>query len=82
MLRMFIRAMHNRVGPRVESYDLRFGDLLVLAPLVAVILALALYPQLPIEKGEQDINGSIRSAQLADGIAEAEAGHAEIQVIR
>src|SRR3712207_1230393 len=67
MLRMFIRAMHNRVPDTLESRDLRFGDVLVLAPLVAVIIALALYPQLRIEKGEQTISGSIEAAQIADG---------------
>ena len=73
MLRMFIRTMHNRVGPAVESRDLRFGDVLVLGPLVAVIIALALYPQLPIEKGERDINTSIVPAQQADGISQEQA---------
>ena len=67
MLRMFIRTMHNRVAPTVESRDLRFADVLVLGPLVAVILALALYPQLPLEKGERDINRSVVPAQVADG---------------
>jgi NADH-quinone oxidoreductase subunit M len=80
MLRFFIRAMHNRVAPSVDSRDLRFGDVLVLGPLVAVIIALALYPQLPIEKGEQDINRSITSAQQADG--QDVATHPEIQIIR
>jgi NADH-quinone oxidoreductase subunit M len=69
MLRMFIRSMHNRVPATAESRDLRLGDVLVLGPLVAVIVALALYPQLPIEKGERDINQSIGAAQQADGIA-------------
>jgi NADH-quinone oxidoreductase subunit M len=68
MLRMLIRTMHNRVGPRVESTDLRFADVLVLGPLVAAILALALYPQLPLSKGEKDITGAIAPArQAADG---------------
>jgi NADH-quinone oxidoreductase subunit M len=67
MLRMFIRAIHNRVGPAVESRDIRFADALVLAPLVLVILAIALYPQLPLEKGERDINGSITRAAQAGG---------------
>jgi NADH-quinone oxidoreductase subunit M len=67
MLRMFIRSMHNRVGPAVESRDIRFADALVLVPLVGAILALALYPQLPLEKGERDINGSVVRAQEADG---------------
>jgi NADH-quinone oxidoreductase subunit M len=63
MLRMFIRAMHNRVGPSVESRDIRFADALVLVPLVLAILALALYPQLPLEKGEGDINRSVAPVQ-------------------
>jgi NADH-quinone oxidoreductase subunit M len=67
MLRMFIRSMHNRVGPAVESRDIGFADALVLVPLVAAILALALYPQLPLEKGERDINGSVVRAQEASG---------------
>jgi NADH-quinone oxidoreductase subunit M len=67
MLRMFIRSIHNRVGPAVTPIDIRFADALVLAPLVIVILALALYPQLPLEKGERDINGSLTRAQQAGG---------------
>jgi NADH-quinone oxidoreductase subunit M len=67
MLRMFIRSMHNRVGPQVESRDLRFADALVLVPLVGAIIALALYPQLPLEKGERDINRAVVPAQEADG---------------
>jgi len=75
-LRMFIRTMHNRAGPSVAveeggagARDLRFADALVLVPLVGVILALALYPQLPLEKGERTINGSIVPAQQAAGTA-------------
>lgn len=67
MLRMFIRSMHNRVGPAVESRDIRFADALVLVPAVLAIIALALYPQLPLKKGERDINGSISAAQRAQG---------------
>jgi NADH-quinone oxidoreductase subunit M len=70
MLRMFIRAMHNRVGPSVESREIRFADGLVLVPAVLAILALALYPQLPLEKGERDINSSITAAQQAQDGAE------------
>lgn len=69
-LRMFIRAMHNRVGPAVASRDIRFADALVLAPAVLAILALALYPQVALEKGEQDINSSIGAAQQARDGAE------------
>ena len=47
-LRLFIRAMHNRVGPRVMSREMSVRDGLVLVPLVAVIIAFALYPQLAL----------------------------------
>jgi NADH-quinone oxidoreductase subunit M len=67
MLRMFIRAVHNRVPAGVESRDIRFADGLVLVPAVIAILALALYPQLPLDKGERDINNSITAAQEAQG---------------
>jgi NADH:ubiquinone oxidoreductase subunit 4 (subunit M) len=65
MLRMFIRAMHNRVGPAVETAagaptgprDLRFADGLgARAARSCAIIALSLYPQLPLKKGEGDIN--------------------------
>jgi NADH-quinone oxidoreductase subunit M len=65
-LRLFIRAMHNRVGPRVVSRDLSFGEGLVLVPLVAVIVALAFYPQIALHKGEPTITRSVSAAgQLA-----------------
>ena len=73
MLRMFIRSMHNRVGPAVTSRDIRFADGLVLVPAVLAILALALYPQLPLGKGERDINSSITAAQEAQDGAEVAA---------
>jgi NADH-quinone oxidoreductase subunit M len=61
-LRLFIRAMHNRVGPDAESREMTVGDGLVLVPLVLSILALALYPQLPLHKGEKAITSSVRVA--------------------
>jgi NADH-quinone oxidoreductase subunit M len=70
MLRFFIRSMHNRVGAGVRSRDIRLADGLVLVPLVAAIVALALYPQLPLAKGERDINASIGAAQRALGLEE------------
>ena len=44
MLRIFIRAMHNRAGPRVASRELRWRDALVLVPFIGVIGLFALYP--------------------------------------
>jgi NADH-quinone oxidoreductase subunit M len=62
-LRLFIRAMHNRVGPHVTSREIAFSDGLVIAPLVVVILALALYPQLPLDRSEDSVKASIRDAK-------------------
>ncbi|MGI9020947.1 MAG: complex I subunit 4 family protein [Solirubrobacterales bacterium] len=51
-LRMFQRTMHNRLPVGVESREISLRDGLVLAPLVAVIVGLALYPGLVLERGE------------------------------
>jgi NADH-quinone oxidoreductase subunit M len=61
-LRLFIRTMHNRVGPEVTSRDVSFREGLVLAPLVAVILFFGLYPQLALHKGENAINRAVAPA--------------------
>ena len=50
VLRMYIRSMHNRVGPQVASFDLSLRDGLVLVPLVLAILAFALYPQVALRR--------------------------------
>jgi NADH-quinone oxidoreductase subunit M len=66
-LRLFIRAMHNRVGPEVVSRELSLREGLVLVPLVAAIVALSVYPQLVLHRGEPDITKSVRAAgQLAE----------------
>ena len=75
-LRLFISAMHNRVGPRVESEDLRVADGLVLVPLVLAIIAVALYPQLPLEKGERTVGASIAAASAGAGRPIPRAGNA------
>jgi NADH-quinone oxidoreductase subunit M len=64
VLRAFITMMHNRAGPNVQSRELGVTDGLVLAPLVLVILALAVYPQVVLKKGEGGVNASVRTAQL------------------
>ncbi len=63
MIRVFQRSMHNRVGPKVESSDLSGVDLLAIAPLVAVILALALYPNFVVERSERATVEQIQPAR-------------------
>jgi NADH-quinone oxidoreductase subunit M len=64
-LRLFIRAMHNRVGPRVDSRDITLRDGAVLVPLIAVILFLALYPQFALHRSEGSVKASVASAHTA-----------------
>jgi NADH-quinone oxidoreductase subunit M len=67
MLRMFIRTMHNRVGPNVDPREISVRDGLVLVPLVLVILALALYPQVLLDKGEASVPPKVQEAAQAAG---------------
>ncbi len=62
-LRMYIRSMHNRVGPRVESFELSFRDSIVLVPLILAIIAFAIYPQLALESGEEAIKATVTAVQ-------------------
>jgi NADH-quinone oxidoreductase subunit M len=66
-LRLFIRAMHNRVGPRVQSREISLRDGLVLAPLVAVILFLAFYPQFALHRSERSVKASVELAYRRSG---------------
>jgi NADH-quinone oxidoreductase subunit M len=63
VLRLFIRAMHNRTGPTVGSREMSVADGLVLAPAVAAILLLALYPQLVLHRSEKAVSASVAASQ-------------------
>jgi NADH-quinone oxidoreductase subunit M len=70
-LRLFIRAMHNRVGAGVESRELSVSDGLVLVPVIAVILFMALYPQLALHRSERSVKTAVAQAH-ADASPNAE----------
>jgi NADH-quinone oxidoreductase subunit M len=61
-LRLFIRAMHNRPSPQVESREISLRDGIVLVPLIAVILFFAVYPQLALHRGEASVTATIEPA--------------------
>jgi NADH-quinone oxidoreductase subunit M len=65
MIRFFQRAMHGREGPGVQSRDILPAgpDLFTIAPLVAVIVALGVYPQVVLEKLDA---GKPVAAQVAE----------------
>jgi hypothetical protein len=63
-LRLFIRAMHNRVGKSDESRELSFSDGLVLVPLIVVIVFMAVYPQLALHRSEGSVKTAVQAAQF------------------
>jgi NADH-quinone oxidoreductase subunit M len=72
MLRAFIRSMHNRVNPAVDSREITFRDLGVLVPSVVVILALALYPQFGLKRTEATTKSTVAQVQAMTGQLTAE----------
>jgi NADH-quinone oxidoreductase subunit M len=64
-LRLFIRAMHNRVGSGVDSRDITLRDGAVLVPLVLVILFMAIYPQLALKRSETATTAVVASVHAA-----------------
>jgi NADH-quinone oxidoreductase subunit M len=53
MIRMYQRAMHNRQGAAAESREISRADLGLIAPLVAVIVALGVYPNFVLTRTEK-----------------------------
>jgi NADH-quinone oxidoreductase subunit M len=52
MIRFYQRAMHNRAGPDVESREMTRWEFGLIAPLVAVIIALGVYPNFVLTRSE------------------------------
>jgi NADH-quinone oxidoreductase subunit M len=90
-LRLFIGAMHNRAGARVESREITLRDGAVLVPIVAVILFLAIYPQVALHKSERSVKRAVSTADFyatcgprgtADCALFAATDHRQILVIK
>jgi NADH-quinone oxidoreductase subunit M len=64
-LRLYQRTMHNRLPATLESREISARDGLVIGSLVACILALALYPQVVLNKTDDAATASV--ARFADG---------------
>ncbi len=58
-IRLYQRTMHNRLPDGVESREISLRDSLAVAPLVACIVALALYPGLILHRGEASVDLSL-----------------------
>ena len=70
-LRLYQRTMHNRLPDPIQSRELSFRDGLVLAPLVACIVALALYPQLILQRSEESVERVIAASHQQSPAATA-----------
>jgi NADH-quinone oxidoreductase subunit M len=63
-LRLFIGAMHNRVGAGVKiTEDIGLRDAVVLVPVLLVILVLAFYPQFGLSRSEKSVRSAIAPAR-------------------
>ncbi len=82
-LRLFIRAMHNREAQNVTSTEMTVSDGLIIEPVEICIMALALYPQLVLQKDERTVVRAVLPAaaiaapdQPLDAAVEAARGRA------
>ncbi len=74
MIRFFIRAMHNREGPGVESKEICLLELGVLVPLVAIVVALGVYPQVILEGTEKAVAQAVPHPEVSSIVSEGPAG--------
>jgi NADH-quinone oxidoreductase subunit M len=63
-LRLYIRALHNRVGPNVTSFEISVRDAVPVAGMVIVILVLAFYPHFGLRRSAPSLRSSLAAAQL------------------
>ncbi|HEX2466775.1 MAG TPA: NADH-quinone oxidoreductase subunit M [Solirubrobacterales bacterium] len=63
-LRLYQGAMHNRLPEGVESREISVRDGVVLAPIVACIVGLALWPGLILERGEASVTENVSVVAL------------------
>ncbi len=64
-IRLFQRTMHNRLAPSVDSREIGLRDAAVLVPLVACIVALALYPGLILGRSDAAVADKIAAVHAA-----------------
>jgi NADH-quinone oxidoreductase subunit M len=67
MIRLYQGTMHGRVGPAVESREIDGVNLAAVVPLVAIVIALGVYPHFVVSRSERDTGQSIAKARQAGG---------------
>ena len=78
-LRLYIRAMHNRTGPAVTSFEMSPRDGLVLVPLVVAIVAFSVKPQPALDHAERSVKAAVGPVLRAGGEVRPQQAAAEVQ---
>jgi NADH-quinone oxidoreductase subunit M len=66
MIRLYQGTMHGRVGPAVESREIDGINLAAIVPLVAVVIALGLYPNFVVHRTEKDTTKAIAKTRVVE----------------
>jgi NADH-quinone oxidoreductase subunit M len=62
-LRLYIRSMHNRVGPKVTPKEISLGDAIPVAGMALVVIVLAFYPQFGLRRSDPTLKASLAGTQ-------------------
>jgi NADH-quinone oxidoreductase subunit M len=73
MIRLYQGTMHGRAGPAVESAEIDRVSLAAVAPLVALVIALGVYPHFVVHRTERDATHAIAEARGGGGAQEVSA---------
>jgi NADH-quinone oxidoreductase subunit M len=65
-IRLFQRTMHGRPTENADSREIGLRDAVVLAPLVACIVALSLYPGLILSRGNAAVEDTVAAVASGD----------------
>jgi NADH-quinone oxidoreductase subunit M len=68
-LRIYIGAMHNRVGPTVTSREIGISEFVPVAALTLVILVFAFYPQFGLTRSQPTVNATLSLVDSPPAIA-------------
>src|ERR1700742_2627568 len=61
-LRLYIRAMHNRVGAKVTSFEIRRSEAVAIVPMVLLILVFAFYPQFALRRSQTTVTRTVAAS--------------------
>jgi NADH-quinone oxidoreductase subunit M len=76
MIRLYQGTMHGRVGAAVESREIDRINLAAIVPLVAVVVALGLYPQFVVHRTEQGTKQAVQRPAAISGYHDPEVSEA------